>query len=753
MRTLDDAEAVLRPTMPAAACASTSSAAGCANTAGRDGRGRTRFLAAWDLARADRRGRARRRCGAHARHRRAARRGAGNGTSARWSSPAAPRSRRAALGRLAREQHGLGAPRPRRRRTRSTRFELFTAAPSPRAASRAGSRAGRWHAASARAVASRGAVEQRSSARRLGETDGYVSRRSPSACSSSAAARGALGVTTRIRVHVTSRRIRRVAFSRASAAANLESVLQSRCELHDPHAHRATERHGHVPLHRHRGVDAAAPCGRTGGLRRGARRAPARAARGFDSPRRRRGRHPGRRVLRRLPDRAGRGRSGRSPGSERSSGPDPSANGAAHGHADRDGRGYVGVDVHRGARVAALAHGGQVLVTEATAALLDGSGAADLGQHPLKDFDGPVRLYQLGDDRVPAAADPGAIDLPNPATAFLGRERELSRAVTSGTSATAGPHGRRAGRDRQDALRDRAGAPPRRGGRRGDRLRAARPAAGPGARPARRRRRSSAPRPPTPRRSRPRVGDTSDASRPRQPRAASPGGRPHVRRARSPRRRRCGSIVDEPRAAANPGRSRARPSAAGRGRRSRAVPRPRARRTSVRADDTKAIARLCAASIACRSRSSSPPRGRSSSPRSSSSIVSVSDSTSSRGTRDAEERHATLRATIAWSARPARRAEQALFATPAVFRCGCTLETAEAVCDADLDMLASLLDKSLSAVERRRRRDRAVLDARDDPRVRSGAAREAGESDELARAPRTADAGGRAKRGTRRTTT
>ena len=58
--------------------------------------------------------------------------------------------------------------------------------------------------------------------------------------------------------------------------------------------------------------------------------------------------------------------------------------------------GYVGVDVHRGARVAALAHGGQVILTEATAALLDGTTLADLGRHRLKDFDGPARLLQLG---------------------------------------------------------------------------------------------------------------------------------------------------------------------------------------------------------------------------------------------------------------------------------------------------------------------------------------------------------------------
>jgi tetratricopeptide (TPR) repeat protein len=66
-----------------------------------------------------------------------------------------------------------------------------------------------------------------------------------------------------------------------------------------------------------------------------------------------------------------------------------------------------------------------------------------------------------------------------------------------------------------------------------------------------------------------------------------------------------------------------------------------------------------------------------------------------KGTRDAEERHSTLRATIAWSYDLLDEDEQQLFARLGVFRGGCTLETAETVCDADLDTLASLLDKSL----------------------------------------------------------
>ncbi len=66
-----------------------------------------------------------------------------------------------------------------------------------------------------------------------------------------------------------------------------------------------------------------------------------------------------------------------------------------------------------------------------------------------------------------------------------------------------------------------------------------------------------------------------------------------------------------------------------------------------------------------------------------------------KGGRDADERHATLRATIAWSYDLLDEDEQALFARLAVFRGGATLANAELVCGADLDTLASLLDKSL----------------------------------------------------------
>ena len=70
--------------------------------------------------------------------------------------------------------------------------------------------------------------------------------------------------------------------------------------------------------------------------------------------------------------------------------------------------GYVGIDVHRGARVAGLAHGGQVLLSAATAALVEDQPLRDLGRHRLKDFDAPAQLFQLGTRDFPALRTPGA---------------------------------------------------------------------------------------------------------------------------------------------------------------------------------------------------------------------------------------------------------------------------------------------------------------------------------------------------------
>jgi predicted ATPase len=89
--------------------------------------------------------------------------------------------------------------------------------------------------------------------------------------------------------------------------------------------------------------------------------------------------------------------------------------------------GYVGADVHRAARITAAAHGGQVLVSESTAALVD-EPLQPLGAHRLRGLVEPIRLFQLGDGDFPAPASLGATSLPEQPTAFVGRDRELAAA-------------------------------------------------------------------------------------------------------------------------------------------------------------------------------------------------------------------------------------------------------------------------------------------------------------------------------------
>src|SRR5439155_26839555 len=63
--------------------------------------------------------------------------------------------------------------------------------------------------------------------------------------------------------------------------------------------------------------------------------------------------------------------------------------------------GYVGMDVHRAARIAAAGHGGQILVSQSTRDLAASDSLRDLGEHRLKDLTAPERIYQLGEDDFP----------------------------------------------------------------------------------------------------------------------------------------------------------------------------------------------------------------------------------------------------------------------------------------------------------------------------------------------------------------
>jgi len=87
--------------------------------------------------------------------------------------------------------------------------------------------------------------------------------------------------------------------------------------------------------------------------------------------------------------------------------------------------GYVGVDVHRAARIGAAGHAGQVLVSAATVAVAGTEGLQGLGEHRLKDFAEPVAIYQLGDERFPPLRTISNTNLPRPASSFVGRAREV----------------------------------------------------------------------------------------------------------------------------------------------------------------------------------------------------------------------------------------------------------------------------------------------------------------------------------------
>ena len=96
---------------------------------------------------------------------------------------------------------------------------------------------------------------------------------------------------------------------------------------------------------------------------------------------------------------------------------------------------YVGIDLHRAARICSAGHGGQVLLSEATYTLVesslpDGVTARDLGQHWLKDLRRPRRLFQLVIEGLPSDFPPlktrsdTATNLPTAPTILVDRQPE-----------------------------------------------------------------------------------------------------------------------------------------------------------------------------------------------------------------------------------------------------------------------------------------------------------------------------------------
>jgi predicted ATPase/class 3 adenylate cyclase len=355
--------------------------------------------------------------------------------------------------------------------------------------------------------------------------------------------------------------------------------------------------------------------------------------------------------------------------------------------------GYVGIDVHRGARIASLANGGQTIVSPTTASLLDGQMLLDLGAHRLRDFEGATRLFQLGGAPFPALRTPGSVELPTPATAFLGRERELFDAVSlvyerdPRVLTVLGPGG--TGKTRFALELARLLADEADGGTVFVALAPLRDAALVLPAVAERLGAASA----APEAVAARIGDRRthvlcdnlehllpDVA---QPLAELARAAPTLRlltTSREPLRIQGEVEVDLPPLAEK-----------------EAVTLFCERASAVRpgVEESEAVRALCdrldrlplaLELAAARTKLLSPEA-----------LVErlVDGLDLLRGTRDADERHATLRATIAWSHDLLEPEEQRLFAALSVFAAGCTLDSAEAVCEADLDTLASLLDKSL----------------------------------------------------------
>jgi class 3 adenylate cyclase len=111
------------------------------------------------------------------------------------------------------------------------------------------------------------------------------------------------------------------------------------------------------------------------------------------------------------------------------------------GEPERSSDGYTGQDVHYAARIMSAAHGGQVLLSQTTQALVahdlpEGVSLRDMGAYHLKDFRGPKRLFQLVIADLPAdfpplrTLDARFNNLPMQLTSLIGREQEVTAVCT-----------------------------------------------------------------------------------------------------------------------------------------------------------------------------------------------------------------------------------------------------------------------------------------------------------------------------------
>jgi predicted ATPase/class 3 adenylate cyclase len=107
------------------------------------------------------------------------------------------------------------------------------------------------------------------------------------------------------------------------------------------------------------------------------------------------------------------------------------------GEGQLGGEDYIGIDVHRAARVADAAHGGQVILSDVTRALVERSlpertTLRDLGPHRLKDIVAPEHLFDLAIEGLPSdfppprSLDARPNNLPAQLTSFVGREQEIA---------------------------------------------------------------------------------------------------------------------------------------------------------------------------------------------------------------------------------------------------------------------------------------------------------------------------------------